>query len=324
MPRLMSNDPVGALELDVRADLARVEDGLRASIDSREPLVRSSALHLLEAGGKRFRPMLVLLSGHLGNPAEPRLVPCAVAIELTHLATLYHDDVIDEATVRRGAPAANVAFDNRIAILAGDYLFARSSGIAADLGPVVSRVLADTIAELCEGQIMESEGSGRDDQTTEHYLTVIDKKTAALIAASCRLGAWLAGAAPATVDAAEAYGRALGMAFQLSDDVLDIAGRPEESGKVPGTDLREGVYTLPVLETLAGRASGSDKLRIALAEGDVATALEILRSNGSVELAREAALDWASRARRVLSAVEPGSGRSALEQLADFVVDRTG
>jgi heptaprenyl diphosphate synthase len=318
----MSNDPVAALEIDVRGDLARVERGLRAAVDSGEPLVRASALHLLEAGGKRFRPMLVLLAGHLGNPDDARLVPCAVAIELTHLATLYHDDVIDEALVRRGAPSANVAFDNRIAILAGDYLFARSSGIAADLGSYVSRVLADTIAELCEGQIMESETSGTDDQSTERYLDVIDKKTAALIAASCRLGAWIGGAEG--VDAAEAYGRALGTAFQLSDDALDIAGVREQSGKVPGTDLREGVYTLPVLETLAGRTPGAAELRGALRLGDVDAALALLRSNGSIELTRDAVSSWAGRARRALDGMPPGAGRAALEQLADFVVDRTG
>lgn len=318
----MSSDLVAALELDVRGDLAHVEDGLRAAIDSGEALVRASALHLLEAGGKRFRPMLVLLAGHLGRADDPRLIPCAVAIELTHLATLYHDDVIDEALVRRGAPSANAAFDNRIAILAGDYLFARSSGIAADLGPYVSRVLADTIAELCEGQIMESETSGTEDQSTERYLQVIDKKTAALIAASCRLGAWIAGSPD--VDAADVYGRALGMAFQLSDDAIDIAGVREQSGKVPGTDLREGVYTLPVLETLAGRVPGGPELRNSLRLGDVDAALALLRSNGSIALTREAVAAWSRRAREAISDVAPGPGRAALEQLADFVVDRTG
>jgi heptaprenyl diphosphate synthase len=318
----MSNDPVAALEIDVRSELNRVEDGLRAAIDSGERLVRSSALHLLEAGGKRFRPMLVLLAGHLGDPSDARLVPCAVAIELTHLATLYHDDVIDEAVVRRGAPSANVAFDNRIAILAGDYLFARSSGVAAELGTYVSTVLAGTIAELCEGQIMESETSGSEVQSVERYLRVIDKKTAALIAASCRLGAWLAGAPDA--DAADAYGRALGMAFQLSDDVLDIAGLREQSGKVPGTDLREGVYTLPVLATLAGDAEGEAQLRTALRDGDVEQALALLRSNGSLDVTRRAVSEWAERARRALAAIPGGPGRAALDQLADFVVDRTG
>jgi heptaprenyl diphosphate synthase len=320
----MTADPVSALEIDLRAEMARVEEALRAAVDSSQPLVRASALHLLEAGGKRFRPMLVLLAGHLGDAGDARLVSCAVAIELTHLATLYHDDVIDEALVRRGAPSANVAFDNTVAILAGDYLFARSSGLAADLGPYVSRVLADTIAELCEGQIMESETSGTDAQSTARYLEVIDKKTAALIATSCRLGAWIAGARDAQLDAMERYGRALGMAFQLSDDVLDIDGRKEESGKVPGTDLREGVYTMPVLETLGGGAPGGEDLRALLRDGAVPEALDLLRTNGSIGLAREAVTEWAGRARAALEPLAHGPARSALEQLADFVVERTG
>jgi heptaprenyl diphosphate synthase len=318
----MTSDVLSAITLDIRADLARVEEQLREAIASAETMVREPALHLLEAGGKRFRPMLVLLSGHLGDASDPRLVPCAVAIELTHLATLYHDDVIDEANVRRGVPSVNAQFGNRIAILAGDYLFARSSGIAADLGPIVSRILADTIAELCEGQIMESEGSGR--EPSEHYLAVIDRKTAALIATSCRLGAWLARAPDDAVEAAQAYGRALGMAFQLSDDVLDISGRTEDSGKVPGTDLREGVHTLPVLETLAGRAPGADDLRRALADDEVDRALALLRENGSISLARQTVEAWAQRAKAALEPVPAGPGRDPLEQLADFVVDRTG
>ncbi len=312
------------LEVDLRRGLERVESELRATVDSGQPLVRRASRHLLHAGGKRFRPMLVLLAGHLGDPDEPRLVPCAVAVELMHLASLYHDDVIDEATVRRGAPSANVVFDNRVAILTGDYLFARSSAVAAALGSDVSRILADTSASLCEGQIMEAQSSGTDAQSAEQYLAVIERKTAALIGASCRLGAYLSGAEAAVVDAAAKYGSALGIAFQLSDDVLDITGIEEESGKVPGTDLREGVHTLPVLATLAGRAPGGDVLRAALADGDgVPRALDLLRSNGSVGLAREAVGEWARRAAGALEPVAPGPVRSALEHIAGFVVDRS-
>lgn len=318
-----TRDPLSTLEIDIREDLARVEEALREAVASSEPLVHEAAGHLLGAGGKRFRPMLVLLAGHLGDPEDPRLVPCAVAIELTHLATLYHDDVIDEALVRRGTPSANVRFDNTIAILTGDYLFARSSGIAAGLGPYVSRVLADTIAVLCEGQIMETEQAGRPGQTVERYLAVVRRKTAALLAASCHLGAWLAGAERAGVEAATAYGEAIGMAFQLSDDILDITGREEESGKAPGTDLREGVHTLPVLETLAGRAPGADALRGVLDAGDVDAALDLLRANGSCDLSRGAVAEWAERAKAALGPVPAGAGRAALERLADFVTERT-
>jgi heptaprenyl diphosphate synthase len=318
------NDPTAVVDIDVRADLDLVEGTLREAVDSSDPFVREAASHLLEAGGKRFRPMLVLLAGHLGDAKDPRLIPCAAAIELTHLATLYHDDVIDEALLRRGAPSANVRFDNSVAILTGDYLFARSSSLAAELGTYVSQVLADTIGLLCEGQIMETNHAGTDRQTVERYLAVVERKTAALLATSCRLGAWLAGVPEAQVEAVTEFGRAVGVAFQLSDDVLDIAGREEESGKIPGTDIREGVWTLPVLETLAGRAPGGDELRAALAPGDVDAALELLRTNGSIELAWEAVGDWARRAKDALTAVPDGPGRVALERLADFLTGRTG
>lgn len=315
-------DPTAVVDLDVRGELDRVEALLRETVRSSEPLVHEAATHLLAAGGKRFRPMLVLLCGHLGDAADPRLVQCAAAIELTHLATLYHDDVMDESSIRRGVPSANARFDNTVAILTGDYLFARSSGIAADLGTYVSRVLADTIADLCEGQIMESEHSSGGDQTVERYLAVVERKTAVLLATSCHLGAWLAGAPAEQVTAVTEFGRAVGVAFQLSDDVIDIAGREEETGKVPGTDLREGVWTLPVFETLAGRAPGADELRRALDRREVPAALELLRTNGSVDLALSTVSDWAAKARDALAPVPPGPARTALERLAVFLTDR--
>ncbi|MGZ4142178.1 MAG: polyprenyl synthetase family protein [Actinomycetota bacterium] len=316
-------DPVSILELDIRADLERVESMLHEVVRSDQAMVQEAAAYLIDAGGKRFRPMLTLLAGHAGDPTEPRLVACGAAIELTHLATLYHDDVIDETNVRRGVPTVNVRYGNSVAVLTGDFLFARASGLAADLGPYVSRRLADTIAELCEGQIMETESAGSLDVTSEHYLEVIRRKTASLIATSCHLGAWLAGAAPEVVSAVTAYGVALGMAFQLSDDILDVAGEQQESGKTPGTDLREGVLTLPALETLAGRAQGADDLRRALEAKDADRALELLRSNGSVEIARAAVAEWQGRALASLEPLPSGAAREALEQLVGFIGERT-
>jgi geranylgeranyl pyrophosphate synthase len=312
-------DPIAILELDIRADLDRVETALREVIDSDQVKVAQAAKHLVEAGGKRFRPMLTLLAGFLGDPHDPRLIPCAVAIELTHLATLYHDDVIDETAVRRGVPTANVRYDNSTAVLTGDFIFARASGVAADLGPYVSRRLADTIAELCEGQIMEGE---KVEPSIERYFDVIKRKTAALIATSCHLGAWLAGAEPPATDAVTKYGIALGMAFQISDDILDVAGHPEESGKTPGTDLREGVLTLPALATLNGSVPGAEALRAALRTEDVDSALSVLRSNGSVERAREAVEEWQGRARAALDSIQSGAGRDALERLIAFIGER--
>jgi len=316
-------DPVAILELDIRADLERVEAMLHDIIRSDQSIVQEAAAYLIDAGGKRFRPMLTLLAGHTGDPTDQRLIPCAAAIELTHLATLYHDDVIDETTMRRGVPTVNVRFGNSVAVLTGDFLLARASGLAADLGAYVSRRLADTIAELCEGQIMETGSAGSLDTTPAHYLDVIGRKTASLIATSCHLGAWLAGAAPRVVSAITDYGNALGMAFQLSDDILDIAGEEQESGKTPGTDLREGVLTLPALETLAGRARGAEDLRRALDAQDVEAALTVLRSNGSVEIARAAVADWQSRAVRALEPIPVSPARDALEQLVGFIGERT-
>ncbi|HVL91520.1 MAG TPA: polyprenyl synthetase family protein, partial [Actinomycetota bacterium] len=199
-------DPLAGLELDIRSELDGVEAGLRAAVESAQPLVRDAAGHVLASGGKRFRPMLTLLCGRAGeyDSHAKAVASCGVAIELTHLATLYHDDVMDEAAVRRSRPSANARFDNRVAILAGDWLFARASAIAADLGTYPSRVLADTIADVCEGQIMESEHTGSPDQNVGRYLETIKRKTAALLATSCHLGAWLAGADAPIVEAVTA------------------------------------------------------------------------------------------------------------------------
>ena len=315
-------DPVASP--DVRDGLEQVEELLRETVASDRPIVGEAAGYLIEAGGKRLRPMLTLLAGHLGDPIDPRLVPCGAAIELTHLASLYHDDVIDETDVRRGVATANARYDNTVAVLTGDFLFARASGLAAHLGSYVSRRLADTIAELCEGQIMETEGTGRFDVTIEQYLEVIRRKTASLIATACHLGAYLGGADAEAITAVTAYGEALGMAFQLADDVLDVAGREEESGKAPGTDLREGVLTLPALETLAGSAPGAGDLRAALEGRDIDRALELLRSNGSIERARDAVGTWQERARDALAPLPAGDARAALEGLVAFVGERTG
>ena len=318
-----TTDPLAVLELDIRADLERVEAVLRDNVVSDRPLVAEAASHLLAAGGKRFRPMLVLLAGGLREPPDEALIPCAAAIELTHLATLYHDDVIDETAIRRGVETVNARYGNSVAVLTGDFLFARASGLAADLGAYVSRRLADTIAELCEGQLIEGELAGRVDVKPADYLDVIGRKTASLIATSCHLGAWLAGAPAEVVDAVTAYGRALGMAFQLSDDILDVVGQEAESGKAPGTDLREGVLTLPALETLAGAIDGGDDLRAALAGADIDEALRILRGNGSVARARAAVADWQARANAALAPVPASRVRDGLERLAAFIGERT-
>ncbi|MFA5891137.1 MAG: polyprenyl synthetase family protein [Actinomycetota bacterium] len=315
-------DPVAILELDIRADLQLVESQLRESVGSDQSLVHEAALYLIQAGGKRIRPKLALLAGRAGDRLGPPLVSCAVSVELIHLASLYHDDVIDETLVRRGVPTAHVRYGNDVAVLTGDFLFARSSALAARLGPYVSERLSDTIAALCEGQIMEGQMAGRLDVAPEHYLEVIRRKTASLIASSCHLGAWLSGASAEIVQALTTFGDAIGMAFQLADDILDIAAEQEESGKVPGTDIREGVLTLPALHTLEQGGSGGDALRSALETQDVEAALGLLRTNGSLEFARAAVADWQRAAVDALAPIPDGPVRDALEQVAAFIGER--
>jgi heptaprenyl diphosphate synthase len=264
IPGLESPDPV--LEADIRRRLGDVEASLEKAVRAESELLGQTASYLLAAGGKRFRPMLVLLAGYFGDPTDPRLVPGAVAIELVHAATLYHDDVIDEAESRHGVVSANARWDNTVAILTGDYLFARASEISTELGTDVCALLARTIATLCDGQIREVEASGRVEQTQASYLEIIRRKTGALIATSCRLGGMLSDAPPWSLDVLEEFGEALGLAFQLSDDIMDVAASEDELGKEPGVDLKEGVYTLPVLHALHG-GERSDELRTLLSDG---------------------------------------------------------
>ena len=319
-----------ALQASVRTGLDAVEALLRQSVKSSYPFVTETSRHLVAAGGKRFRPLLVILASHFGDPAGPLVVPAAVAIELTHLSTLYHDDVMDEATVRRGTPSANSRWDNTIAILTGDFLFARASEITADLGTDATRILAQTIAVLCEGQIRETVGPAVGSDPVAHYLSVVGEKTGSLIATSGRLGALLAGAPPAAVDVLTRYGQVIGVAFQLSDDLLDVASETGQSGKTPGTDLREGVRTLPMLYALAAGRPEDARLAELLDGGPLeddarhAEALALLRAHPAMGEARATLAVYAAEAKAIVAELPAGPPRAALSALADFVVARTG
>jgi heptaprenyl diphosphate synthase len=308
------------LEKSIRTGLADVERVLRTSVHSEYPFVDETSRHLLDAGGKRFRPLVVLLASHFGNPDSTAVVPAAVAIELTHLSTLYHDDVMDEAVLRRGAPSANSRWSNTIAILTGDFLFARASEITADLGTEATRILARTIAVLCEGQIRETVGPG-DGDPVEHYLRVIDDKTGSLIATSGRLGAQLADADPDTVEALAMYGQRIGVAFQLSDDLLDITSGSAESGKTPGTDLREGIRTLP---TLFAEQDGFSLPEDLSSDAVLSATLEQLRTHPALARARLSLQQEADAARACLAGLPDVPARFALDALCDLVVARTG
>jgi heptaprenyl diphosphate synthase len=320
--------PDAQLEAEIRARLDRVEEALEKSVVAESDLLAATARYLLQAGGKRFRPMLVLLSGYLGDASDPRLIPGSVAIELVHLATLYHDDVIDEADSRRGTPSVNARWDNTVAILTGDYLFARASEISADLGPDVCRLLARTIAVLCDGQIREVDASGKVEQTEQAYLEIIRRKTGVLIATSCRLGGMLSDASDDDTETLEAFGESLGMAFQLSDDIMDVTASQLELGKEPGVDMKEGVYTLPVLHALTEGLDREELARL-LAHGApdgelLDRALEIVRAGGSVEHARAAVTEEVRRAVGLARRLPDGPASQALVQLARFLAVRCG
>ncbi len=318
-------EELSALEDEMFAGLAAIEDRLREEIRSDYELADITARHLVEAGGKRFRPLLVLLASHFGDPKSEGVVPSAVVVELTHLATLYHDDVMDEAEVRRGAQSANSRWGNTVAILSGDFLFARSSKLLADLGPEAVRVQAETFERLVIGQLRESVGPQGGEDPIVHHLEVLADKTGSLIAAAGRYGAMMSGVSPEITDRIADFGESIGIAFQLSDDLLDIES--EVSGKTPGTDLREGIRTLPVLFALADPDT-PPRLRELLSraitdDAEHAEALAALRVHPAMDQAREVLEQWADRARERLTALPDCDAKSAMVTLVDNVAYRT-
>jgi heptaprenyl diphosphate synthase len=320
--------PDGELGTALADGLARVEVALVEAVGSEHAFIREAAGHLMSAGGKRFRPMLALLAAQLGDPRAPGVTESAVVCELTHLATLYHDDVMDEAAVRRGAPSANSRWTNSIAILTGDLLFARASDLLADLGPDAVRIQAQTFERLVTGQIKETVGAQPGEDPIDHYLGVLADKTGSLVATSARFGASFAGVEASLVEALTAFGEEVGVAFQISDDLLDIVSQGGASGKSPGTDLREGIATLPALFALAGDDPDEARLRELVAapisdDADHAEALALLRSSRSLARANEVLAEYADRARARLDGVPAGDVRDALSALCDYVVTRT-
>jgi heptaprenyl diphosphate synthase len=309
--------------------LARVEADLAGHVRSRAEFVTEAASHLMEAGGKRFRPLLVLLAAETGDrPDSQEVVTAACVVELTHLASLYHDDVMDEADLRRGADSANARWDNHVAILTGDFLFSKSSELTAELGVDAVRIQADTFTRLVEGQILETVPAREDEDPLAHYLDVVAGKTGSLIATSARYGARFGGAPREVEEALTAYGEIVGCAFQLSDDILDIASESGVSGKTPGTDLREGVPTLPVLLAQASADAGDARL-LELLAGDLsddarhAEALDLLRKHPAMDEARAYVVARAEEAKQRLAVLDEGPVRTALEGFADVVATRS-
>ncbi|WP_457206098.1 polyprenyl synthetase family protein [Nocardioides sp. P5_C9_2] len=318
-----------ALASRLSARLEVVEEMLIGHTRARTAYVSDAAGHLMRAGGKRFRPLLVLLAAETGDtPDADEVLAAACVVELTHVASLYHDDVMDEAALRRGSDTANARWDNHVAILTGDFLFGKSSEVTAQLGPEAVLIQARTFTELVEGQILETVEPGPDEDPLAHYLDVVAGKTGSLIATSAEYGAMFGGASAAVRTALRGYGEIVGAAFQLSDDILDIASESDESGKTPGTDLREGVPTLPVLMARASTDPADARL-LELLDADLtdddlhAEALDLLRKHPAMDQARGYVLAESERAKALLAALEPGSVRTALESFADIVASRT-
>lgn len=316
------------LAREVHGALQQVEDELRDAVAASDPMLTDAARHLLSAGGKRFRATLVLLAARFGDPDAPELTRAAAVVELTHVATLYHDDVMDEAELRRGKASANQRWGNTVAILTGDYVFARASELLADLGTEAVRMQAKTFGRLVQGQVLETSGAPEGTDPLTHYMNVISDKTASLIASSAEFGATFANA-PAEVTATITRAcDALGTAFQLSDDILDVSGDSDESGKTPGTDLREGVLTLPMFHALRQHGPQHERLHELLGrpldDDETNEALRLLRASPALDTARDDLRAWADTARDELATLPKGAPREAFEALCDYVVERSG
>jgi heptaprenyl diphosphate synthase len=317
----------GDLERQLSRGLQEVEELLSSHIQGDYPLVVETSRHLVEAGGKRFRPLITLIASHFGNGQSREVIEAAVVCELTHVATLYHDDVMDEAPLRRGVESANNRWGNTVAILTGDYLFSKASDLLADLGPEAVRLQAKTFERLVIGQIQETQGPKNGADPLAHYLQVVADKTGSLIATSARFGAMLSGADAATIETLTNFGEKIGIAFQLADDVIDIASDSSQSGKTPGTDLKESVPTLVTLQIMKSNNPEDAELKSLLSapldDSMVATVISQLRQHQALTDARVQLHQLADDAKSLLVSLPQGPARSALENLCHAIVERT-
>lgn len=319
-------DPL--LAADLSRGLAQVEDLLSTHIQGEYPLVEETSRHLVLAGGKRLRPLLVLLTSQLGPERGANIFKAAVACELTHLGTLYHDDVMDEAALRRGVTSANYRWGNAVAILTGDYLFAKTSALLAEVGPEAVLLQALTFERLVIGQIQETQGPLPGEDPMDHYMKVVANKTASLISTSARFGAMLSGADPRITETVTQFGELIGIAFQLADDILDIASESAQSGKTPGTDLKEGI---PTLVTLLARASTdpadrdlAELLKSPIADdAKVQEVLTRLRKHPAMDQARAKLDSIARQAEGLLLELPESPTKQGFFELIGAIVDRS-
>ena len=315
------------LEQSLISDLKKVEELMRSHIKGDYPLVVETSRHLVEAGGKRLRPLLTLLSAQFGDPTNYDIIKAAVCCELTHLATLYHDDVMDDAALRRGVVSANKKWDNAVAILTGDYLFSKVSDMLADIGPEAVKLQAKTFERLVIGQIKETQGKSEGLSQIDHYMKVVADKTGSLIATSARFGALLSGASMEVVETLTKFGEKIGVAFQVADDLLDIASTETASGKTPGTDLKEGVPTLVTLFVMADNDSADkvliEKLSKPISDQDLAGVIQELRNHKALKKVQDYLSNVAKEANQLLVDLPNGPAKSALENLTFALVNRS-
>jgi len=321
----------------IEQGLERVEAGLAAEVSFADDIVDVTTRYLLDAGGKRVRPVLTLLTAQLGDGNNDEVISAAIAIEITHLASLYHDDVMDEAQMRRGVPSAQTVWGNSVAILAGDLLFARASKIGVELGGRVLALQAATFERLVLGQLHETIGPRDDEDPIEHYLQVLADKTGSLIASAAQMGVIFSNAPEQYRDPVRLFGERIGVAFQLIDDVIDLSSRPDDTGKVPGTDLRSGVATLPLLYLRRLARTDADAaallLRIdrdvsasAAGEADdeeLQAAIAELREHPVTQQTLDEAHRWSREAVEALAPLPTGPVKKALTRFAETIVDRS-
>ncbi len=314
----------------LRSDLRRVERALLSNLKSPVSLIPIVGKHITLSGGKRFRPAVLLLSAEACGYTGPRRTVMAVVTEYMHAATLLHDDVVDLGNVRRGRPSANVVFGNSVSVLVGDFLFARASQLMTEDGDIdVLGIYARTLVSLSEGEVLQLMKSGDPGIAEKDYLRVVFNKTASLIAAASETGAVLAGAGDSWRGRMFEYGKSVGIAFQLMDDILDYTGTEKDLGKRPRQDLREGKVTLPLLHALRSAGPGDRKAALALlaakkrSEKDISLLAGFVARNGGLEYTAREARSYVDRGKRLLSMLPPTNARAALLSLSDFIVSRT-
>jgi len=313
----------------IREDLQRVEEEFRRRLKSRVPLITQIAEHLVKSGGKRLRPAFLILSAKLCGYDGDAHIPLAGAIEFIHTATLLHDDVIDNAEVRRGNPSANTLWGNEASVLVGDFLFSRSFSMMVEVGDMrVLEIVAQATTHLAEGETLELVKTADLETTEEENLELIVQKTASLISAATRVGAVLGGAPPEQEEALAEYGLQVGIAFQLVDDCLDYAGQAEALGKGVGVDLREGKVTLPLIHTLRN-CTREERRRIRdvvqaedIDQRGLGQVLDLVQKYGGISYTMGRAREYVERGKEALSLFPPSTEREALLSLADYVLKR--